>query len=153
MILIAAATLLANDVYRGLLPDTPDATVARMARGLVPVIALVAVYFTLQGGQTIVALLLMGYSFVTQLFPAVIASLMRNNPMTKQGAFAGILVGAATVVGVTITHSTIGTLAPFLPSRFDDINVGFVALILNAVVAVVVSLATRPAPAPSARSA
>ena len=153
MILIAAATLLANDVYRGLLPETADATVARMARGLVPVIALVAVYFTLQGGQTIVALLLMGYSFVTQLFPAVIASLMRNNPMTKQGAFAGILVGAATVVGVTITHSTIGTLAPFLPSRFDDINVGFVALILNAVVAVVVSLATRPAPAPSARSA
>jgi solute:Na+ symporter, SSS family len=153
MILIAAATLLANDVFRGLLPEIADETVARTARGLVPVVALVAVYFTLQGGQTIVALLLMGYSFVTQLFPAVIASLMQNNPMTKQGAFAGILVGAATVVGVTLTHSTIGTLAPFLPSSFNDINVGFVALILNAFVAGVVSVATRPAPAPSARSA
>ena len=38
------------------------------ARASVPVVALVAVCFTC-GGQTIVALLLMGYSFVTQLFP------------------------------------------------------------------------------------
>ncbi|MGC1407328.1 MAG: hypothetical protein WA864_00120 [Acetobacteraceae bacterium] len=34
-----------------------------------PVVALVAVVLTLPGGQTIV-LLLMGYSFVNQLFPA-----------------------------------------------------------------------------------
>jgi solute:Na+ symporter, SSS family len=145
VILIAASTLLANDVFRGLQPEVTDKTVATIARGLVPIIALIAVYFTLQGGQTIVALLLMGYSFVTQLFPAVIASLTPNNPLTKAGAFAGILAGVATVVTVTLTHSTIGTLAPFLPPVMNDINVGFVALILNIVVAGVVSVATRPA--------
>jgi solute:Na+ symporter, SSS family len=34
-----------------------------------PVVALIAVVFTLPGGQTIV-LLMMGYGFVNQLFPA-----------------------------------------------------------------------------------
>ena len=48
-----------------------------------PVVALVAVFFTLQGGQTIVALLLMGYSFVTQLFPSLVMSLLPRNPLTQ----------------------------------------------------------------------
>ena len=117
MILVSAATLLANDVLRPLLPDLADDKVTLTARGLVPVIALVAVYFTLQGGQTIVALLLMGYAFVTQLFPAVICSLMARNPMTKQGAIAGIVVGVAAVAYVTLTHSTFVSLLPFLPAQ------------------------------------
>ena len=40
-----------------------------LAKWLVPVVMLVAVYFTFTGNATIVALLLVGYSFVTQLFP------------------------------------------------------------------------------------
>ncbi len=145
LILLSAATLLANDVLRVLAPDLAEDTVTLAARGLVPVIALVAVYFTLQGGQTIVALLLMGYAFVTQLFPAVICSLMARNPMTKQGATAGILVGVAAVAYVTLTHSTFVSLFPFLPAKANDVNVGFAALILNMVAAAAVSLATRPA--------
>ena len=82
MILMAAATLLANNIYRAARPGVTDATVARLVKVMVPVVALVAVLFTLQGGNTIVALLLMGYSFVTQLFPSLLASLMRRNPVT-----------------------------------------------------------------------
>jgi SSS family solute:Na+ symporter len=145
MILIAGSTLFANDLLRGLRPETSEETVALTARGLVPIIALVAVYFTLQGGQTIVALLLMGYSFVTQFFPAALCSLMPNNPITRIGAFVGILFGAATVAIVSITHSTIGTLLPFLPNAMNDINVGFVALILNVIAAGIVSALTQPA--------
>jgi solute:Na+ symporter, SSS family len=153
MILIAGSTLFANDFLRGLRPETSEETVALTARCLVPVIALVAVYFTLQGGQTIVALLLMGYSFVTQFFPAALCSLMRNNPVTKAGAFAGIIVGAATVAIVTVTHSTVATLLPFLPSAMNDINVGFVALILNVIATTIASVATRPAAVASAERA
>jgi SSS family solute:Na+ symporter len=153
IILIAAATLFANDVLRGLRPEMSEETVTRTARGLVPVAALIAVYFTLQGGQTIVALLLMGYNFVTQFFPAIVCSLMRNNPMTKAGAFAGVIVGVATVAAVTLSHSTIATLAPFLPTAIQDINVGFLALILNCVVAALVSLVTRTATVASANRA
>ena len=145
IILVTAATLIANDVLRPLMPALPDDRVTLTARGLVPVIALVAVYFTLQGGQTIVALLLMGYAFVTQLFPAVVCALMAHNPMTKSGAAAGILVGVAAVAYITLTNSTFVSLLPFLPPKANEVNIGFAALILNALAAAVVSLATRPA--------
>jgi len=145
MILTSAATLLANDIYRGCAQQgASDAAVARLARLLVPVIALVAIGFTLHGGATIVAMLLMGYNFVTQLFPALICSLIRRNPVTKQGAFGGILVGVCSVAAITLTHSTIGGLMPFLPEPLKDLNVGLVALLLNVAVTALVSIATRP---------
>ncbi len=145
IILISAATLLANDVLRPLRPDMPERAVGLTARFLVPVVALLAVYFTLEGGQTLVALLLMGYAFVTQLFPALLCSLLPRNPMTKYGAAAGIVVGVAVVAVVTETKVGFAELLPFLPARVGDINVGFAALILNAIAAAAVSWATRPA--------
>ncbi|WP_442807407.1 sodium:solute symporter family protein [Trinickia soli] len=145
MILNAAATLLANDVYRGAVDRTAaDAKVAKLARALVPVIALVAVYFTLRGGETIVALLLMGYSFVTQLFPAVVSSLAPRNWVTRQGAFAGIVAGVAVVAYTTLAHASIGQWFPFLPDKLKDVNIGLVALVLNVVVLIIVSAVTQP---------
>lgn len=145
MILNAAATLLANDVYRGAVNrQASDATVTRLARLLVPAIALIAVFFTLRGGETIVALLLMGYSFVTQLFPAVVTSLAARNWVTKQGAFAGIVAGVAVVAYTTLAHASIGQWFPFLPDKLKDLNIGLVALALNIVVLVIVSAATQP---------
>jgi SSS family solute:Na+ symporter len=143
MILITAATLLAKNIFRLARPHTTDAAVSRLARTLVPVVALVSVVFTLQGGTTIVALLLMGYSFVTQLFPALIASLLPHNPVTREGAIAGICVGVATVAITTSTQTSIATLFPALPDTLHDLNIGIVALVLNLAAMSVVSLATR----------
>ncbi|PLZ03844.1 sodium:solute symporter [Burkholderia sp. WAC0059] len=144
MILTTASTLLANDVYRGLLKkDADDASVARLARFLVPVVALVAIGFTLHGGDTIVALLLMGYNFVTQLFPALVCSLGARNRVTKQGAFCGIVAGVAVVVATTSLHVSIAQLMPFLPDALKDINIGFLALGVNVVVLAVVSAVTQ----------
>jgi SSS family solute:Na+ symporter len=143
MILTSGATLLANDIYRGgLRHEASDDDVRRLARWLVPVIALVAVVFTLRGGNTIVALLLMGYNFVTQLFPAVICSLMQRNRVTKQGAFCGIVAGVGAVAAITLSHSTIGGMFPSLPQAMKDMNVGLVALALNIVVTAIVSALT-----------
>jgi SSS family solute:Na+ symporter len=145
MILTAASTLLANDVYRGALHrQASDAIVGQLARWLVPVVALVAIWFTLQGGNTIVSLLLMGYSFVTQLFPALIASLMQRSRATKQGAMCGIVAGVAVVVVTTTMHLSIGQMFAFLPDAMKDINIGFLALALNIVVFAVVSALTQP---------
>jgi SSS family solute:Na+ symporter len=138
MILITAATLLAKNIFRLARPHTTDAAVSRLARTLVPVVALVSVVFTLQGGTTIVALLLMGYSFVTQ-----IASLLPHNPVTREGAIAGICVGVATVAITTSTQTSIATLFPALPDTLHDLNIGIVALVLNLAAMSVVSLATR----------
>jgi SSS family solute:Na+ symporter len=143
MILMAAATLLANNIYRVARPGAGDAEVSRLARLLVPVVAVVSVYFTLEGGETIVALLLMGYAFVTQLFPSLVLSLTESPWVTREGAFAGIVAGVATVAAVELTHTTIGTLFPFLPAAIRELNVGIVALVVNFVVLGIVSLLTQ----------
>jgi SSS family solute:Na+ symporter len=143
VILIAAATLLANNIFRIFNPQATDATVSRLAKLLVPVVALVSVIFTLQGGTTIVSLLLMGYSFVTQLFPTLIGCLLPRNPVTKEGAFAGICVGVATVAATSLTHSSVASLFPALPETLQDLNIGIVALVLNVVALGVVSAVTR----------
>ncbi|WP_026692995.1 sodium:solute symporter family protein [Peribacillus kribbensis] len=143
MILMAAATLLARNVYQAVRPSVSDAEVSKIARYLVPVVALIAVFFTFKGGNTLVTLLLMGYSLVTQLFPSLICSLLKKNFVTKQGAFAGILVGVATVTYVSITGATVGTMLPFLPQAIKDMNVGIIAMVINLIVLAIVSLATK----------
>jgi SSS family solute:Na+ symporter len=147
MILIAAATLLANNVVRAVNPSMAPGTVSWLAKLLVPVIALVSVWFTLRGGATIVALLLMGYAFVTQMFPMLVASLMPRNPVSKEGAFVGVCVGVATVAATSLTHTTIAGLFPELPGTLKDLNIGIVALVLNLVALTLVSAVTRRRPA------
>ena len=143
MILMTAATLLANNLYRVADASADDVRVSRLAKLLVPVLALIAVGFTLRGGQTIVALLLMGYSLVTQLFPALVLSLARRNIATREGAIAGILAGVATVVVIGLTGVSMKSLFPWLPAAVQDINVGIIALAVNFAVLIGVSLATR----------
>jgi SSS family solute:Na+ symporter len=147
MILIAAATLLSNNIFRLIRPRATEATISRAAKLMVPVVALISVIFTLQGGTTIVALLLMGYAFVTQLFPTLVVSLLPNNPVTKEGAMAGICVGVATVAATTLTHTSVASLLPGLPEVLRDLNIGIVALVLNLVALGVVSAATHRKPA------
>lgn len=143
MILMTASTLLAKNVYRAFVPSVDENHVAKVAKGLVPVVALISLYFTFQGGNTIVTLLLMGYSLVTQLFPALLFSLMRGKIVTKQGATAGIIAGVATVTLITMTNTTLDTLFPEFPQAVKDLNVGIVALVVNVAVMILVSLATR----------
>ncbi len=143
MILITAATILAQNVYRTVVPTATDRTVSILARALVPVMALVAVLLTLRGGQGIVTLLLMGYNFVTQLFPALVLSLGRRPLVSARAAFAGILAGVLTVAYVTLTGATVASIAPSAPQLIKDLNVGVVALMVNVVVMSLVAVVTR----------
>jgi solute:Na+ symporter, SSS family len=120
----------------------PD-RIALIARASVPVWALVAVWFAIGASQTIVALLLMGYAFVTQLFLALIASLMQRNPVSSVGAFAGVAAGVGMVALTTSQRLTLTNLLPFLPRTLDDVNIGIAALVLNIVVLGMVSAVLR----------
>ena len=144
MLLMTAATLVAKNVYGRLAPGTPEVRVTLLAKWLVPVIALVSVYFTMRGGETLVTLLLMGYNFVTQLFPPLLFSLGRKPYATRAGAFAGILSGVATVAWLTLSGVTMATLVPSWPDVVKDLNAGIIAMLVNTVVLLVVSLATGP---------
>lgn len=143
LIMMSAATLTANNVYRAFQPSVSQERLVAIAKCLVPVVALVAVWFTLQGGQTIVELLLMGYSFVTQLFPCLIMSLKRDNPVPREAAIAGICVGVAAVAVTTLSNASLATLFPGAPAFVQDLNIGIVALILNVAATLIVTLVVR----------
>lgn len=143
MLVMAASTLLAKNIYQVLAPSVSDEQVTRAAKLFVPVVALVAVFFTFAGGETIGALLLMGYSIVTQLFPPLLFSLFKRQFVTKQGAIAGMGVGLIVVAYITLTGSTIASMFPSFPQFIKDLNVGIIALLLNLTVMLVVSIVTR----------
>jgi len=56
---------------------------------MVPVVTLVALYLTFQGGQAIVNLPLLGYAFVTQLFPSMTMSLLCRLAAPRPSGRAG----------------------------------------------------------------
>jgi len=143
MILLTASTILAKNVYRPLVRSSSEETIARLARALVPVVALVAVYFTLAGGDAIVPLLLLGYNFVTQLFPSLILSLPAKPLATPAGVMAGIVTGVATVAWTSLSGMTLAKVFPGWPSSITDLNIGIVAMIANIVMLLVVSALTR----------
>lgn len=143
MLVMAASTLLAKNIYRTMVPSASDRQVAKVAKLFVPVVTLVAVLFTFKGGETIGALLLMGYSIVTQLFPALVCSLFPRQIITKQGAIAGMGIGLLIVAYITLSGSTIATMFPSFPQYIKDLNVGIVALLMNMIVMFIVSGFTK----------
>ena len=144
MLLLTAATILAKNVYRPLVSSTSDATVSRLARGLVPVFALAAALIAINGGEELVPLLLLGYNFVTQLTPALMLSLGERPLVTPAGAMAGIITGEALVIYFARSGVTLAKLFPTWPGAIADINVGIVAMTANILVLVLVSAMTRP---------
>jgi SSS family solute:Na+ symporter len=145
MLLLTASTLLAKNVYGALVPSAPPTTINRLARSLVPVVGLVGVLLTLRGGTTLVPLLLMGYNFVTQLLPALLLGLTRSRLANRAGVIAGILAGEATVAWISLGGVTLARALPSWPSAITDLNIGIVALLVNAAVTLVVSAAWRGA--------
>ncbi|HSU78879.1 MAG TPA: sodium:solute symporter [Candidatus Angelobacter sp.] len=143
MLLMTASTMISKNLFKVFKPSASDSQVTSVAKYLVPVVSLIALYFTFNGGQTIVALLLMGYSMVTQFFPAIVFSFMKRNPITKAGAFSGILAGELVVAYVTITSQTMATIMPFMPQGILDLNTGIVAFVINLIVTFIVSAFTQ----------
>ena len=157
MLLITAATILAKNVYAVTVPYAGVRAVGFVARALVPVLALLALAFTFRGGQTLVLLLLTGYSVVTQLFPALVLSFGDRPRVSALAAAAGIIAGELTVGIVAVSGTSVAALVPRAPQLVKDLNVGVVALVVNVAVVLLVSLAKRAArvgamPSPSTRN-
>jgi len=102
---------------------------------MVLVVSTTALIFALAFPSALVNLLLIGYDGVAQFFPGVILGLFWKR-VTRTGVTAGLLAGIATAAFLVF-----GKHDPFF-----GLNAGFVALGLNALVAVVVSLLSRPSP-------
>ncbi len=132
MLILTAATLFAKNFSRPVFaPAMTDGQVAKLARIMVVVITIVALYFAIHSSTTLVALLLLGYAGVTQFFPGVVLGLFWRR-VTMVGVFSGMLVGVAAVAFLVLSKRD-----PFM-----GLNAGFLALCANFVVAGVVSLLT-----------
>jgi solute:Na+ symporter, SSS family len=155
MLLNASATLLAHNVYRPLRPAAHDKDIHRLVRILVPCVAAVALFLALKDGAAIVNLLLLAYSFVTQLAPALLFSLLKRNPVNSWGAAAGMVAGTVSIAYLTIEKKQVTDVLQFLPGAVDRINSGVAALFVNLVVLWAVSALTtrRAARLPSAATA
>ncbi|WP_286230494.1 sodium:solute symporter family protein [Neobacillus mesonae] len=143
LVLTATSTILSKNIYKVWKPNTTDQQLAKLTKRLVPVIALVTLFFTFNGGDSILTLYLMSYSFMVQLFPALFFSLWKKNPVTVQGAFAGMIVGSIIVIYSTIAETSLATLFPSWPNVIKDLDIGLAVLIINIAVTLGVSAVTR----------
>lgn len=143
LVLTSTATILSKNVYKVWKPTTTDQQLARISRMLVPVISLVTLYFTFNGGKSILNLYLMSYGFMAQMFPALFFSLWKKNPATVQGAATGLIVSIIIIAYLTISGATIGSLFPSLPQVIKDLDVGLFVVIINFVITLGVSAVTR----------
>jgi SSS family solute:Na+ symporter len=132
ILILTAATLFAKNFCRPVFaPAMTDDQVAMLARIMVVVITIVALYFAIYSSTTLVSLLLLGYAGVTQFFPGVVLGLYWRR-VTMVGVFSGMVIGVATVAFLVLSKRD-----PFI-----GLNAGFLALCANFIVTGLVSLLT-----------
>jgi SSS family solute:Na+ symporter len=133
--ILTAATLFAKNLYRPLFaPAMTDGQVARLARAMVVVLGLISVCLAIYSSPTLVSLLLTGYAGVTQFFPGVVLGLYWRR-VTTPAVFAGMIAGVAMAVFLMLSHR----------DPLFGLSAGFVALCLNFLIAILLSLITPAA--------
>ncbi|WP_409180968.1 sodium:solute symporter [Amycolatopsis sp. VS8301801F10] len=142
LLLLQSATLLARNVYQGVLrPKTTELGVFRLSRALVVVVTAVALVFAVFQPALLVNLLLTGQNGVSQFFPAIVLGLVWRR-LTKAGAATGLVVGVA-IVAWTVLASK---------NTLWGLNPGLLAIVVNVVLTVGVSLATSQRREPAVRA-
>jgi SSS family solute:Na+ symporter len=135
VLVLFASTLISKNIYQAAFaPGAGEARVIRLSRIMVFVIMIFALASTFLFRKELVYLLIFGYDGVSQFFPGVVLGLFWPRA-TKQGVAAGLLTGVGIVVGLIVAGRD-----PFL-----GVNAGFVGLLANAVVTVLVSLSAKSA--------
>lgn len=129
-LLLAAASVFSKNVLGPFGIATADRARLLATRVLVIVVALLALWFWIAERKTLVELILIYYSAISQFVPGVCAAFLWPRA-TAWGVFAGIACGVGIAVALTISGVT-----PW------GLNAGFAALCINVAVLVAVSLMT-----------
>ena len=129
--ILTAATLFSKNICRPVLaPRMTDRHVATLAKIMVLVLTLGALYLAIHSSISLVSLLLMGYAGVAQFFPGILLGLY-SKKVSAAGIFSGLLCGVTVVAFLILTKRD-----PWM-----GMNPGFVALCLNFGVVAAVTLA------------
>src|SRR6266478_297184 len=128
--ILTAATLFAKNLCRPILsPGMTDQQVAKLAKIMVFVLTLAALYLAIQTSVSLVSLLLLGYAGVAQLFPGVALGLFSRR-VTTAGVFAGMVTGIAVTALLMLTGH----------DPYRGLSAGFIALCFNFAVTGLVTL-------------
>ena len=131
ILVLTAATLFAKNLYRPLVkPTMTDDEVARLARVMVVVLGLVSLLLAIFSSTTLVSLLLMGYAGVTQFFPGVVLGIYWPR-VNARAVLVGMIAGVATAVFLMLSHR----------DPWFGVSAGFVALCVNFLIVIALSLA------------
>jgi SSS family solute:Na+ symporter len=137
--ILTAATIFAKNLYRPVFaPAMTDDQVAKLARGMVVVLGIISLALAIYSSTTLVSLLLTGYAGVTQFFPGVVLGLYWKR-VTTTAVFAGMISGVATTVALMLSHR----------DPLFGWSAGFLALGLNFLITVSVSLLKPPRAGPA----
>jgi SSS family solute:Na+ symporter len=134
ILVLFASTHLAKNVYQAWFnPRASEEKVMALSRFMILIIMTFALVFAIFFPNELVNLLIFGYDGVCQFFPGVVLGLFWKR-VTKAGVFAGLIAGLGTVIILIL-----GGRDPFL-----GMNAGFVGLVVNAFITLLVSYRTRP---------
>jgi SSS family solute:Na+ symporter len=134
--ILTAATLFIKNLCRPILaPSMSESQVARFSKAMVLVITAFALFFAIYSSASLVALLLIGYAGVAQIFPGVVLGLFSRR-VTAAGVFSGLALGLTIVAFLMLTHR----------DPFRGWNAGFIGLCANFAITGVVSLLTSNPP-------
>ncbi|MQA97162.1 MAG: hypothetical protein GEV11_21900 [Streptosporangiales bacterium] len=132
----AGRSLFNRNVYRVVRPQADDARQMLVSRLAVLAVTALAVGFTLLKSETLVNVMVAVYDTVSQLAPALVLSLVWRR-VTAAGVLSGLLAGVVCLVVPPVTAA----LAALVPA---GTIAGLPALVVHTLVAIAVSLATRP---------
>lgn len=124
-----------NIVGRTVSKELEPAVQTKIARIVVLALTAIALILAIYAPSMLVNLLLTGYSGVTQFFPMIVLGLFWKKA-TRAGAFCGLLAGEFLVFFLILNK-----LDPLAIVGLN-LNAGFVALVVNMAIFVVVSLLT-----------
>lgn len=140
MLLLTTSNMLAGVVQKAFKVSEDKRQSGIYARFMVPVVALVSLYFIFHSNDTLVAIMLLGVNIVAQFFPALLMSFRQHNPMTAAGAIAGIIAGVIFLAVTYVEHISLSQIFPWLGEGLQFMNIGIAAFVLNIIVATVVSV-------------
>ncbi len=139
-LLLSTSLLISRNIYiKGLRRGDESLSPEHMkgvARYLILVLTAVALYLSIFHANLLVNLLLTGYSGVTQFFPLLVLGMFWKEA-SKKAAVCGLVVGEFLVFYLMLNK--MDPLAVF----GGHFNAGFVALVANVIVFIVVSLLTK----------
>ncbi|GIN91088.1 sodium:solute symporter [Siminovitchia terrae] len=140
VMLMAASVGLTNSFYKVIVPKASEQQLLVVSRIIIISLSIIALIVTITGGEALAILNIMSYSLITQLAPALFFTLSKKNHINKAGAIAGIITGVMVVAYITISGVKLTTFWPGVPHVINDISTGVIALIMNLIVTILVSL-------------